>query len=126
MFLLHLENIASHRMFSVDRCKIPCFGSKVNEIIFVDRDDIEFAKAYIDTAMSDQCLYVEIIVPGYSQAFQWIDEEYQIPYRDYLISKNLKNTAFGDIEFQSVSDETILEYLRDVGDGYYDNLPLPN
>jgi len=125
MFLLHLDNVAGHRILSVDRCKIPCFGVKVNEMIFVDRDDIEFAKAYIDTTI-DECLYVEVIVPGYPQAFQWIHAEYQIPYYDYLISKNLKNTAFGDIEFQPVSDETILEYLRDVGDGYYDNLPVPN
>jgi len=111
-------------MSTVDRCKIPCFGTKVNEVNFVDRDDIEFAKAYVETTL-DECLYLEVIVPGYPQAFQWIHSDYRSLYLDYLASKNLKNTAFGNVEFQPVSDETILNYLKDVGDGYYDDLPIP-
>jgi len=126
MFLIHLNHTAGHLAASIDRARLTCFGQKMNEISYIDRDDIEYAKAIVDPEL-EECVYIEIIVPGYAQAFQWIHPEHQHRFYDYLASRNQKNIAFGNVEFQNVvSEETILTYLRDVGEGYYDNLPIPS
>jgi hypothetical protein len=126
MYILHLNHATDDRVALVDRSKMSCFGGKINEIIYVDRDDIEYAKAIVDPE-SEECRYLEVIVPGYAQAFQWIHLDYKKSYEEYLTNNNLKNIAFGSVEFKDIdSEDVILEYLKDVGEGYYDNLPIPD
>ena len=43
MFLIHLNHTAGHLAASIDRARLTCFGQKMNEISYIDRDDIEYA-----------------------------------------------------------------------------------
>jgi len=126
MYIIHLNHVAEERVFLIDKCKIPCFGLKANEIFYVDRDDIEYARAIVDTE-TEECRLLEVMVPGYNQAFQWIHPEYRELYQKYLSSRHLPNLVFNSPDFSTMeSEEQILIYLRDVGSGYYDDLPIPN
>jgi hypothetical protein len=94
---------------------------------FKDVDGTVYASAVFD--IQTQKVYsINVEVPGYRQAFLWIEPEYKHEYYNECYQRGIDpNIAWDDVNFTHVdTEELILEYVEDIGETYYDNLPLPD
>ena len=102
-----------------------CWGSNGLYLDFVDTDGSHYASCLYDTKTFD-VYQAMVTVPGYNQAFLWVNP---IKLDLYLAECDQRgvnpNIAWDNVEYTNVSQTTILEYLKDVGETYYDNLPIP-
>ena len=102
-----------------------CYGSNARYIDFSDTDGTEYSSVVFDT--KTQTVYeLAVIVPGYDQAFVWRNPDFENSYLSECQTRNIEpNTAWDDVMYEVVDEKTILEYIKDVGETYYDNLPIP-
>jgi hypothetical protein len=70
---------------------------------------------------------VEVVVPGQTQVFKWADSEFEPAYVKEAKKRKVDITvAYDDVKYNRVVDEdVILQYAKDVGEMYYDDLPVP-
>jgi hypothetical protein len=102
-----------------------CYGPNARYIDFSDRDGNEYASVIVDKN-SHQVYELTVVVPGYDQAFVWRNPDFENAYLSECQERNVKpNIAWDDVVYEVVDDKTILEYVKDVGETYYDNLPIP-
>jgi hypothetical protein len=103
-----------------------CYGSNARYMDFVDRDQQPYASVVFD--IMDQTVYeISLSVPGYeTQAFVWRDPAHEKKYLKECKKRGVDpNNAWDDVDYVAVDESTILEYARDIGDTYYDDLPVP-
>lgn len=109
-----------------------CYGSDILYIEFKDTDGNYYAQC-VYNSKTYQTYEIQIHVPLTSneagaprQYFRWIDSDYKRAYYEECLSKNVdpdmidKTNNYTHVE----TEELILEYLKDVGETYYDNLPV--
>jgi hypothetical protein len=102
-----------------------CYGSDARYIDFSDTDGLECSSVVFDT--KTQTVYeLAVTVPGYDQAFVWRNPDFENAYLSECRERNIKpNIAWDNVVYETVDGKTILEYIKDVGETYYDNLPIP-
>lgn len=102
-----------------------CYGPNARYMDFADTDGLEYCSVVHDSK-TYEVYQIDIHVPGYEQAFQWHEPKYLPRYLDECKARDIKpHEAWDDLVYQSVDEETILQYAKDVGETYYDNLPIP-
>jgi hypothetical protein len=126
MILLNVLKAAKDRTVSSDKYQWSCFGDKAHVMDFKDADNTVYANAVFDLE-TQEVYYINVEVPGYPQAFLWLNPDYKISYYQECKSRNVDpDIAWDNVNFIHVdTEDLILEYVLDIGDGYYDNLPLP-
>ena len=102
-----------------------CFGSDVYIMEFKDADDEGFSYCLFANNGGRVC-QIHAEVPGYDQAFLWTDPEYIKAYEDECFDRQVDpKIAWDDVRYTIVDDiNVMLAYLADIGDTYYDNLPI--
>jgi hypothetical protein len=102
-----------------------CYGPDARYIDFSDTDGTEYSSVVFDT--KNQTVYeLAVYVPGYDQAFIWRHSDFEQAYISECQTRNIEpNIAWDNLVYKVVDQKTILEYVKDVGETYYDNLPIP-
>jgi hypothetical protein len=102
-----------------------CYGPNARFLNFADTDGIEYCSLVFDThnyTVYEVCLNV----PGYSQAFKWTNPDFEQKYKDECQRRNIDfEQAWDDVKYVFIDEATALEYAKDIGETYYDNLPIP-
>ena len=103
-----------------------CFGRDAHTMNFKDTDGAVYASAVFDMR-TQKVFSINVEVPGYDQAFLWLNPEFRKAYYVECSEREIDpNIAWDNVNFTHVdTEELILEYLKDIGEGYYDNLPVP-
>jgi len=125
MKLLDVITAAGARTSGGDPYQWKCFGSNAQYLEFRDTDGNGCSHCIFDT--KDYTVYqVHADVPGTDQAFQWTNPQYVNAYINESKSNGIDpNEAWDDVKYTIVdSEETILQYVKDIGETYYDNLPI--
>lgn len=102
-----------------------CYGPDANYIEFRDTDGQPYAHAIYDT--KNYIVYeAHIEVPGQNQAFRWLNPITKHVYYTEAERRGIDpNSAWDDVGYIHVdTEELMLEYLKDIGETYYDNLPI--
>ena len=125
--LANINRAAGDRIVSTDTYQWNCFGVTAECIDYKDTDGYVYASAVFDTA-SQEVYYISLEIPGQQQAFQWINPERKDAYYKECKSRSVDpNIAWDTCEFTQIdNEETILTYMKDIGEGYYDDLPIPD
>jgi hypothetical protein len=125
MTLIEVILAANGRVCGGTEHQWQCYGPDARFIDFSDTDGTEYSSAIFST--KTQIVYsLAVHVPGYDQAFVWRDPEFEQAYIAECQTRNIKpNHAWDNLMFEIVDQKTILEYVKDVGETYYDNLPIP-
>jgi hypothetical protein len=125
---MKLDNIitaAGARVNGGDPYMWECYGPDANYIEFRDTDGQSYAHAIYDT--KNYIVYeVHIEVPGQNQAFRWLNTITKHAYYTEAERRGIDpNLAWDDVGYIHVdTEELMLEYLKDIGETYYDNLPI--
>jgi hypothetical protein len=132
MKLLDMMNAAGGRCSGGDEFMWSCFGENANYMEFRDVDGNGCSHCVFDTK-TYRVYQVHVEVPLISneaespvQAFQWIDPEFSQGHIDESNSRGVDpDVAWDDVRYINIDDEaTILQYVKDVGETYYDDLPI--
>jgi hypothetical protein len=126
MILLNVLKAARDRTVSSDKYMWSCFGEHAHTMDFKDADSTVYASAVFDV-QSQEVYSINVEVPGYQQAFLWLNPDYKTNYYNECYQRGIDpNIAWDNVNFTHVdTEELILEYVRDVGDTNYDDIPLP-
>ena len=125
MFFINLSKAAGNRIISNYDSDYGCFGAHSILVEFQDTTGIAYASAVYNSESTEVYL-VNVEVPGQPQAFKWINEEHKDAYYSECKNKGVDpNLAWDSVSFTMIDQEgQILEYVKDIGEGYYDNLPI--
>lgn len=126
MNLMEVLLATKDRSAGSDKYMWECFGTDAHIMDFKDTDGSVYASAVFD--IRTQTVYsINVEVPGYPQAFLWLAEDTKKAYYAECSEREIDpNIAWDNVNFTHVvTEELILQYLKDVGEGYYDNLPVP-
>jgi len=125
MRFIDVSKATGDRLINHEPSMWKCFGEHTMRVEYKDTSGMPYANAIFDMK-SQEVMYISVEVPGQPQAFQWINPDYKTAY--YKESEQLgidPQIAWDEFNFTNVeTEELILEYLKDVGEGYYDNLPI--
>jgi hypothetical protein len=126
MNLLTLLKAAKDRTVHSDKYMWSCFGEHAHTMDFEDEDGTVYAAAAFDIR-TQEVYSINVEVPGYQQAFLWLNPDYKIAYYNECYQRGIDpNIAWDNVTFTHVdTTELILEYVSDIGDTYYDHLPPP-
>ena len=116
---------AGSRISGGDPYMWDCYGPNANYIEFRDTDGQGYAHAIYDT--KNYIVYeIHIEVPGQDQAFRWLNTITKSAYYTEAERRGVDpNLAWDNVGYTHVdTEELILEYLKDIGETYYDNLPI--
>ena len=103
-----------------------CYGPMAHIMEFADVTGEPFCSIVFDK--KNYTVYeVEVFVPGQTQVFKWHDADHEPAHNLEAQERNVDITvAYDDVKYDRVVDEdTILQYAKDVGEMYYDDLPIP-
>ena len=102
-----------------------CYGMNARYMDFTDVAGNEYAHVVHD-AVTDTVYEIAVFVPGQEQAFAWYNPDYHERYLAECAERNLSPyQAWDSVKYTSVDADTILQYAKDVGELYYDDLPVP-
>jgi hypothetical protein len=133
MKLLDVITASGGRVSGGDPYLWSCYGDNAQFMEFRDTTGNGYSHCIFDTKTYDVYeIYVEVPLTtneaeAPSQCFRWINPQVLQAYLDTCKVRNVDpNIAYDDIRHNEISsEELILEYIKDIGEGYYDNLPLP-
>jgi hypothetical protein len=103
-----------------------CYGHDAHIMEFADVAGEPYCSIVFDK--KNYMVYeVQVVVPGQDQVFKWQDGDYEPAHNREAKKRNVDITlAWDDVKYDRVVDEnTILQYAKDVGEMYYDDLPIP-
>jgi hypothetical protein len=125
MILNNILHATGNRVVSTSDYIWHCFGDNAVIIEFKDMSDLVYSSVVYNSSDLEIFL-ISIEVPGQPQAFRWVNPEWQAMYLDECKTRGVDpDVAWDLVNFTNIeSEETILEYLKDIGEGYYDNLPI--
>jgi hypothetical protein len=133
MKLLDIITAADGRVSGGDPYLWRCFGENAQFLEFRDVDGNGYCHCIFDTKTFN-VYQIHVEVPLLSneadspeQVFQWTDSNFKDAYYSECKKNGIvPNIAWDAITYTTIdSDELILEYVRDIGSTYYDNLPIP-
>lgn len=125
MKLLDVVKAAGDRVGASGQYMWKSFGDNAISIDFNDTDGNDYASAVFDTTSQEVCC-VTIEVPGCEQAFRWIAPHRRVAYYEECVKRGVDpDIAYDLVQYTHVdTEELILEYVKDIGETYYDNLPI--
>lgn len=125
MQLMEIIEACGARVCGGSEYQWACYGPNARFMDFADTDGLEYC-AVVHDAKTYEVYQIDIHVPGYEQAFQWHNPAYLQKYLDECKERNITpHEAWDDLLYQPVDEKTIMQYAKDVGETYYDNLPVP-
>jgi len=126
MKIEQVNNAAGHRISEGSQYMWKCYGNYARFLDYVDIAGQHYLSAIFD-ANTQRIYQLEIWVPGQEQAFRWHDPEFRQDYLDEAAERHVEpDRAWDELKFTIVDDPaTILEYAQNVGQLYYDDLPIP-
>jgi hypothetical protein len=126
MKLLDVITAAGARTSGGDPFLWKCFGDNAQYLEFRDENGDGYSHCIFDT--KNYTVYqIHVDVPKQDRAFQWTNPDYVAAYHNESIQHDSDpSLAWDDVVYTIVDDEdTILEYVENIGSLYYDELPLP-
>lgn len=125
MKLIEVIQAAGGRISGGDPYLWRCYGDHAQYMEFRDVAGMGYAHCIFDTITYD-VREVHLEVPGQGQAFRWIDPTYLEAFVSESGSRNCDpKIAWDDVTYTEVDEATALSYVKDVGEMYYDDLPVP-
>lgn len=103
-----------------------CYGPTAHIMEFADVTGEPYCSVVFDK--KNYTVYeVEVFVPGQPQVFKWHDSEHESAHNLEAQEREVDITvAYDDVKYDKVVDvDVILQYAKDVGEMYYDDLPIP-
>lgn len=103
-----------------------CYGPDAHILEFADVVGEPYCSIVFDK--KTYVVYeVEIFVPGQEQVFKWHNSEFETAHnREAKKRKVDVSIAYDNVKYDKVVDEdVILQYAKDIGEMYYDDLPIP-
>lgn len=102
-----------------------CYGPNAHILEFADVTGEPYCSIVFDK--KNYVVYeVEVFVPGQEQVFKWMNDEFKSAHDKEAKKRKVDmSIAYDDVKFTMVDKETILQYSKDVGEMYYDDLPIP-
>ena len=102
-----------------------CYGDNARYMDFADKDGKEYASVIFDT--KDQTVYeFHLNVPGYDQAFGWWNPDFEKKYLKEAKKRDVTPyQAWDEVMYEKTDEATMLQYAKDIGETYYDDLPIP-
>jgi len=102
-----------------------CYGNNARYLEFADVVGSEYAHVVHDTK-THMVYEFALYVPGQEQAFIWRNPEYTTQYLAECKDRGVNpNVAWDTVEHMPVDENTIMQYAKDIGEMYYDDLPIP-
>ena len=102
-----------------------CFGHDARVLDFADTDGTVYCSVVFDT-VTYNVYEVSMNVPGYDQAFRWLDPAFRSHYIAECVKRHIDpDQAWDQVKYIDIDEQTALEYAKDIGETYYDNLPVP-
>jgi hypothetical protein len=102
-----------------------CYGTNARYMDFADVAGNEYAHIVHDT-ITNTVYEIAVFVPGQDQAFGWYNPDYHERYLAECAERGFEAyEAWDKVKYSVVDVETILQYAKDVGELYYDDLPVP-
>ena len=132
MKLLDMITAAGGRVSGGDPFQWQCFGDNAQYMEFRDADGNGYSHCIFDTK-TYEVYQIHVEVPLVSneagspeQVFHWISDSVKQAYYQECESRDCDpNIAWDEVTYTHVdSEELILQYVKDIGETYYDNLPL--
>jgi hypothetical protein len=125
MTLKQIIEACNYRIIGGDPYQWDCYGTDARFLEFSDQDGMECVSVIFDS--KTQVVYeVNLVVPGYEQAFGWWNPDFE---SKYLKEANKRNVtpyeAWDKVMYEKTDEATILAYAKDVVSTYYDDLPVP-
>lgn len=132
MKLLDVIMAAGGRVSGGDPYMWQCFGNDAQFMEFRDTDGNGCSHCVFDTK-TYEVYEIHCEVPlttneaeSPEQVFHWINPLFQKAYLNECEMRNINpDIAWDDVRYTPVTDEeTILQYVKDIGETYYGDLPL--
>jgi hypothetical protein len=132
MKLLEVITAAGGRVSGGDSYLWKCFGDNAQFMEFCDVDGHGYSHCIFDTK-TYEVYQIHIEVPLVSneadspeQTFLWTADSNKKAYYTECEKHNVDpNSAWDDVNYTHVdTEELILSYVKDIGETYYDDLPL--
>jgi hypothetical protein len=102
-----------------------CFGSTSRYLDFVDVVGEEYCSVIFDSKTHD-VYAVELTVPGQDQCFKWTNPKFESAYIAECGVRSIDPMqAWDDVKYSAIDEVTALAYAKDIGEMYYDDLPIP-
>mgnify|MGYP003338200696 CR=1 FL=1 len=126
MSLLEILKAANARISGGSDYLWNCFGHNARYLDLADIMHDEYCSVVFD-CKTYEVYTVELTVPGQDQAFRYINPAHLDAYLDEAEKRNIDpNVAWDHVKYTQVTEEnTVLEYIKDIGEMYYDDLPVP-
>lgn len=102
-----------------------CYGPHARYMDFADVVGNEYAHVVHDT--QTYTIYeFAMHVPGQEQAFVWRNPDHVNQYLSECKERNIvPDLAWDHVRYETVDENTIMQYAKDIGELYYDDLPVP-
>lgn len=102
-----------------------CYGPNARYLEFADVVGSEYAHVIHDTKTYEVYEFA-LHVPGQDQAFVWRKTDTAGEYLAECRAHNVQpNVAWDNVYYSVVDEDTIMQYAKDIGEMYYDDLPIP-
>lgn len=125
MKLLDVITCAGARISGGSEFQWSCYGPNARYIDFADIMGEDYCGVIFDSR-TYEVYSVELHVPGQDQAFRWINPAYLDAYLKEAEQREIDpNVAWDQVKYTQIADSLVLEYVKDIGEMYYDDLPIP-
>jgi hypothetical protein len=126
MTLLEIMTVTGARVCGGCEYLWHCYGEHARHMDFADVAGNEYCTIVFDA--KDQTVYeIGLHVPGQEQAFGWHNPATLDKYLAECKERNVvPHQAWDDVMYEQVDEVTVLAYLKDIGELYYDDLPVPH
>lgn len=125
MTLMEVITQAGARICEGTEFQWECFGHNARYIDFADVVGEPYCSVVHD-AKTYEIYQIECNVPGQDQSFKWTNPNFEPAYLAECKARNiLPDVAWDDVKSEKVDEETIMQYIKDIGEMYYDDLPIP-
>jgi len=133
MKLLDVIMAAGGRCSGGDPYQWSCYGTDANYMEFRDVDGQGCSHCIYDTKTYEVYeVYCEVPLTSNEaespeQVFQWVNPLFAKAYLQECQLRNVDpDIAWEDVRYTHVTEEElILTFVKDIGDTYYDDLPIP-
>ncbi len=125
MKLIDVIVAAEGRVCGGEKFQWHCWGDNARFMEFADADGMEFCDVVFDTK-TYEVYDLNLFVPGTEQCFKWFNPEFKDAYVNECKMRDIDPLiAWDNVTFSELTDiNTIIDYVKDIGATYYDNLPI--
>jgi hypothetical protein len=102
-----------------------CYGPNARFLDFADVTGNEHSSIVHD-AKNYVVYEMTVNIPGQEQAFKWHNPDFREAFVAEATQRGQSpDNAWDNVDYELVDEATILAYAKDVGELYYDDLPIP-